>query len=93
VQAKATKIVFSSNKSVPRAIGVELSQSSNLIKYCVAAKKEIILSAGALGSPHILMLSGIGPQEELQHLGISIVKELSAVGKNLNDVTSSIWTM
>uniref|UniRef100_A0A7M5VB69 Glucose-methanol-choline oxidoreductase N-terminal domain-containing protein n=1 Tax=Clytia hemisphaerica TaxID=252671 RepID=A0A7M5VB69_9CNID len=50
----------------------------------VSAKKEVILSAGAINSPQILMLSGVGPKEELEKHGISIIKELQ-VGYNLQD--------
>lgn len=48
------------------------------------AKKEVILSAGAINSPQVLMLSGIGPREELNKHGIPVLKDLS-VGKNLQD--------
>jgi choline dehydrogenase len=46
---------------------------------------EIILSAGAIGSPHILLLSGVGPAEQLTRLGIPVVADLPGVGKNLRD--------
>ena len=49
----------------------------------------MILCAGAVGSPQLLMLSGVGPAQELQELGIPLVKDLSAVGKNLSDVYHS----
>lgn len=61
------------------AIGVELVDGSRRF-----AKKEVVLSAGAIGSPHILLLSGIGPKNELVDFGIDSVKELP-VGKNLQD--------
>ena len=47
--------------------------------------EEIVLSAGAIGSPHILMLSGIGPADQLAKLGIPMVQDLPGVGRNLRD--------
>ncbi|HTZ80066.1 MAG TPA: GMC oxidoreductase [Stellaceae bacterium] len=49
------------------------------------ASREVIISAGAFGSPQLLMLSGIGPAEDLQRFGISVAKDLPGVGKNLQD--------
>ncbi len=49
------------------------------------ARKEVILSAGAFGSPQLLMLSGVGPVEELKKHGIGLVHELQGVGENLQD--------
>lgn len=51
----------------------------------VQAVREIVLSAGPFGSPHVLMLSGIGPSEHLKEHDIPIVKDLPAVGSNLQD--------
>lgn len=65
-----------------RAYGVEYVKDG---KTCFAtAKKEVILSAGAINSPQILMLSGIGPTEELLRHGIEVIKDLP-VGRNLQD--------
>jgi choline dehydrogenase len=51
----------------------------------VKANKEVILSAGAIGSPHILQVSGIGEEQKLKKHGIEIVHELKGVGQNLQD--------
>jgi choline dehydrogenase len=66
-----------------RAIGVEIERNGSTDTLKV--KREVLLSAGAFGSPQILMLSGIGSKEELIKHGISIKKELEGVGKNLHD--------
>ncbi|XP_049953871.1 glucose dehydrogenase [FAD, quinone]-like [Schistocerca serialis cubense] len=51
----------------------------------VLADKEVILSAGAINSPQLLMLSGVGPRDHLESLGIPVVQDLPAVGQNLQD--------
>ncbi len=63
--------------------GVLYQQNSSL-KYA-GVNKEVILSAGAIGSPVILQRSGVGPAKHLRSLGIDIVKNLSQVGRNLQD--------
>ncbi|KAJ6600958.1 aryl-alcohol oxidase-like protein [Mycena vulgaris] len=65
--------------------GVEVAQNTHAAKYEFTATKEVILSAGAVGTPQILMLSGIGPKEELKKFGIKSVVDLPDVGRNLQD--------
>ena len=74
------KIIIKKNKT----IGVTLKNHSNK-KINAYASKDVILSAGAIGSPHLLMLSGIGPQGHLNEMGIDNVINLPGVGENLND--------
>lgn len=76
--AHVTKIIF--DEVDKRATGVQFI--TNNIKMIANAKKEIILSAGAIGSPQILLLSGIGPKKHLDEHKIPIIADL-AVGKNL----------
>ena len=72
------RILFQGN----RATGVEVESGDE--KFVVEAD-QIILSAGAIGSPQILMLSGIGPREQLQSLGIPVLADLPGVGQNMRD--------
>jgi choline dehydrogenase len=65
------------------AIGIELIQGSE--KRTVLAAREVILSAGALRSPHLLLLSGIGDGQQLQECGVPLVAHLPGVGRNLQD--------
>ena len=55
------------------------------VKKCAYANKEIILSAGAIGSPQLLQLSGIGPEEILKKAGVKLVHHLPEVGQGLQD--------
>src|SRR6202044_2464598 len=66
-----------------RATGIEFSRGGGVEK--VEAEREVILSAGAVGSPHILQLSGVGDPEHLGKIGVPIVHELRGVGKNMQD--------
>jgi choline dehydrogenase len=66
-----------------RATGVEVTRGGET--FILAARGEVIVSAGTMNSPQILMLSGIGAPDELQAHGITVVADLPGVGKNLQD--------
>ena len=78
-QAQVTKIITQKGK----AIGIEYIKAGK-VKQCYAAK-EVILAGGAINSPQLLMLSGIGPADSLQGLNIPVVSDLPGVGQNLQD--------
>ena len=78
------KVLFSTGGNTPRAIGVQVTASNKATKF--RADKEVILSAGAISSPHLLFVSGIGSAEELNLAKVPLVKDLPAVGKHLLDV-------
>ncbi|WP_299586670.1 GMC family oxidoreductase N-terminal domain-containing protein [uncultured Tateyamaria sp.] len=66
-----------------RAIGVRIKHARRI--KLVEATREVILSGGAFGSPQLLLLSGIGPRDELDQHGIDVVHDLPGVGRNLQD--------
>ncbi|EKG13217.1 Glucose-methanol-choline oxidoreductase [Macrophomina phaseolina MS6] len=78
IQTQATKILFNTEKT---AIGVQVSTQG--LPYTLHARKEVILAAGAIFSPQLLMLSGIGPAATLQQHGIEVLSDLPGVGQNM----------
>ncbi|MDB4025785.1 GMC family oxidoreductase N-terminal domain-containing protein [Candidatus Thioglobus sp.] len=76
-----SKLVFSDKK----VIGVECIQSKGQPNKTIYANHEVILSAGAISSPQILQLSGIGDKKHLTKLGVNVIHNNPAVGKNLQD--------
>jgi choline dehydrogenase len=77
--AHATRILFEGK----RAVGVEIVQNGSLRQ--VLARREVVLSAGAIASPKILQLSGIGDGALLRQHGINVIHHLPGVGENLQD--------
>ncbi|MGR5446238.1 GMC family oxidoreductase [Vibrio jasicida] len=88
VLTKATthKVLFEGN----RAVGVEYGLKGQ--SFQIKCTKEVILSAGAFGSPQILMLSGVGAKKELESHGIEQIHELPGVGENLQDHIDLVHT-
>nr|XP_013189588.1 unnamed protein product [Amyelois transitella]XP_013189589.1 unnamed protein product [Amyelois transitella]XP_013189590.1 unnamed protein product [Amyelois transitella] len=75
-----TKLIF--DDTLTKVVGVELEKHNR--KYKILASKEVIVSAGAINSPQLLMLSGIGPRAHLESMKIPVVRDLP-VGYNLMD--------
>ncbi|XP_050069179.1 glucose dehydrogenase [FAD, quinone]-like [Anopheles maculipalpis] len=82
--SQVTRILF--DRSTNRATGVRFYHQGRF--YTVRARREVIVSAGAIGSPHLLMLSGIGPAEHLRANGIKPIADLP-VGYNFQDHTAA----
>ncbi|MEV2267113.1 GMC family oxidoreductase [Nonomuraea africana] len=78
--AQVERVVFEGG----RAVGVERAGGAQ-----IRARREVILSAGAIGSPYLLLRSGVGDAEELRQAGVPVVHELPAVGRNLQDHLAS----
>ncbi len=88
--ARATRILFD-GAGGRRAVGVEFLQGGAL--HTVRARREVLLSAGALLSPQLLMLSGIGPAAQLQRHGIAVRHDLPGVGEHLHDHPDVVQVM
>jgi choline dehydrogenase len=80
-EALASRLVIESG----RATGVDYVRKG--VVHRLSARREIILCAGTFGSPKLLLLSGIGPADELKALGLPVVHDLPGVGRNLQDHT------
>ena len=80
--ATVTKLLFKDDKKVV-VNGIELKRFGTKLQFM--AKKEVILSAGAIGSPKILMLSGLGPKGHLDDMKIPVIKDIPGIGENLQD--------
>jgi choline dehydrogenase-like flavoprotein len=87
VNTVVERVLFDESGSELRAIGVEVSKSQVAPKYRIKANREVIICGGTIASPHILLVSGIGPKEVLSKAGIKVVKDLPQVGKNYCDVS------
>ncbi|HEV7915311.1 MAG TPA: GMC family oxidoreductase N-terminal domain-containing protein, partial [Albitalea sp.] len=81
LQARALRIVVEGT----RAVGVEVAVGSDRTPQVLRADREVIVSSGAIGSPKLLLQSGIGPADHLRSVGVDVVHDLPGVGSNLQD--------
>ncbi|KAK3380987.1 hypothetical protein B0H63DRAFT_434366 [Podospora didyma] len=85
----ASKLVVNDDGTRVSAVQIKPVNSAKTSPvYLVKARREVIVCSGAVCTPQLLMLSGIGPKDQLEPLGISVVRELDMVGRNLSDHTS-----
>ena len=76
----AKKILFDDDK---KATGVQINTDG--FDWVIGAKKEVIVSAGVMRSPQLLMVSGIGPRDTLENLGVKVLSDRPGVGQNMQD--------
>ena len=81
------KIEFDTTNNKPRAKGVILSIKRGGPRFRVSANLEVVLSAGAIATPQLLLVSGVGPKEDLKEKGIDVIHDSPWVGKNLLDIS------
>ncbi|XP_044265687.1 glucose dehydrogenase [FAD, quinone]-like [Tribolium madens] len=83
LNSTATKILINTSNNQKTVSGVQFLYNNKL--HTVRVKREVVVSAGAINSPQILLLSGIGPKEELDRVNIQQVHQLPGVGRNLHN--------
>jgi choline dehydrogenase len=81
--AHVNRVSIDQGGGMRRAVGVEIRHAGSV--RAVRARREVILATGAIGSPQLMQLSGVGPGALLQQLGIPVVLDLPGVGENLHD--------
>ena len=77
-RTQARRVLFEGR----RAVGVEVESGGGVVSY---RADEVVLAGGAIGSPHLLLLSGVGPADHLVETGIDVVQNMPGVGRNLRD--------
>ncbi|KAK7057604.1 dehydrogenase str4 [Favolaschia claudopus] len=85
VECLTEKVVLTQDEKKPRATGIIFSTKKNGQRFYVPAFREVILSGGVIGTPQVLLLSGLGPAAELAKHNIPVVRDLPAVGEYLQD--------
>lgn len=80
-----TQVIFDGPSGNLTATSVQYASSSGAALQTVNVTKEVILAGGAIGSPHVLLHSGVGPKDVLQNAGVTLRSELPGVGQHLQD--------
>lgn len=83
--ATVTRLLFTNSSGNLVATSVEYANSRTDTRKTIKVNKEVILAGGALGSPHVLLHSGVGPADVLNSAGVPITLELPGVGQHLQD--------
>ncbi|MBB5499773.1 GMC family oxidoreductase [Paraburkholderia sp. MM5384-R2] len=81
LQSQALRVIVEGG----RAVGVELVSGTDRTPVVARARREVIVSSGAIGSPKLLMQSGIGPADHLRSTGVPVVHDMPGIGSNLQD--------
>lgn len=77
--ARVTRVVV----EMGRAVGVEVAQGNGV--EIIRAEREVLVTSGAIGSPKLLLQSGIGPADHLRSVGVPVIHDLKGVGENMQD--------
>ncbi|KAH9289923.1 hypothetical protein KI387_034040, partial [Taxus chinensis] len=98
LNATVTRILFEMASGKLKAKGVEFINGVDSLPYQVLINQsshtsEVILSAGAIGSPQLLLLSGIGPSQQLKELNITVILDFPLVGKEIQDPPRTTATL
>ncbi len=88
VNTYVTRVLLAGRRTEFR--GVEFASDAQSEKRQLVAKKEVIVAGGIIGTPQILLNSGIGKREELDAVGVKMLVDNPSVGKNLTDQASTL---
>ncbi|GLB41482.1 putative alcohol oxidase [Lyophyllum shimeji] len=93
VNSTATRIIFTNGSDDLTATAVEFASSRDGPRKTVSVAKEVIISAGVVGSPQLLMLSGVGPKDALEAAGVPSRVDLPGVGQHVQDhlTAAVVW--
>jgi len=93
VNTTATRIIFADGSGNLTATSVEFGSSRDGPRKTVAVKQEVIISGGVVGSPQLLMLSGVGPKDVLEAAGVALKVDLPGVGQHIQDhlTAAVVW--
>lgn len=90
--AHVLRLVFDNSTTTNlTATGVEYTSDNGTTKSTVKVNKEVIISSGSVGSPAVLLYSGVGPKDVLSDAGVDLVSELPGVGQHLQDHIVSVY--
>lgn len=85
VNTRVTRVLNANQSTIPDLRTVEFAANATDTRHNITATKEVILSGGSYGTPHILLHSGVGDSKTLESLGIETVLNNPSVGQNLTD--------
>lgn len=87
--ALVTRVNFDTSSARPKANGVSFRANGNNDEFQAHATNEVVIAGGTLGSPQILLQSGIGPRENLESQNVNVLVDLPGVGAHLQDHISA----
>ena len=90
IETRCTRVIMSPSAEKLICTGAEFAKTADGPRTVINANKDVILCSGAIGTPQILMCSGIGPKEVLENAGVAVTLAQEHVGRNMLDVRNDV---